>query len=151
MSVAYTERLRVPPWWWLVVLFLVLSAAVAVFAYAPVPVGIAITLMFLVVLGGILIGYGRLGIEVDDQSLLVGRNRLGGHWIADVEPLEGVDAAGAMGTGAGRRDFLVTRPYIRGVVRVRLDDPADPHPHWVISTRRPDELAEAIRGIVGVA
>jgi len=30
-------------------------------------------------------------------------------------------------------------------VVVRLADPADPHPAWIVSTRHPGQLAEVIR------
>ncbi|MPN07380.1 hypothetical protein SDC9_154650 [bioreactor metagenome] len=50
-----------------------------------------------------------------------------------------------MGAGADVQAFLATRPYIRRVVEVTLADPADPHPYWLISSRHPEELADAIR------
>jgi hypothetical protein len=31
-------------------------------------------------------------------------------------------------------------------VRVRLTDPADPTPYWLFSTRRPERVAELLRG-----
>jgi hypothetical protein len=31
------------------------------------------------------------------------------------------------------------------VVRVNLDDPNDPTPYWLVSTRQPNRLAEALR------
>lgn len=146
--VKHDERLRAPAWWWLLVLLLVVTAAVAVFAYVSPPVGIAVTLFFLVGLSGILIGYGSLRVRVDQDQLQVGRFRIESRWIAGAEVVEGQAARDLLGAGADRRDFLLTRPYIDGVVRVRLDDPADPHPHWIISTRRPQQLADAIEQLV---
>ena len=40
--------------------------------------------------------------------------------------------------------FVVQRPWIPGAVQVHLDDPADPTPYWVVSSRRPDKLAAAL-------
>ena len=48
------------------------------------------------------------------------------------------------GTGLDARAFLVIRGWIKPVVRVPVADPADPTPYWLISTRRPKELAAAI-------
>ena len=31
------------------------------------------------------------------------------------------------------------------LVRVDLNDPADPHPYWLVSTRHPERLADALR------
>jgi hypothetical protein len=38
----------------------------------------------------------------------------------------------------------VLRPWVDGVVRVALTDPADPAPYWLVSTRRPEVLAAAL-------
>lgn len=150
-GVQYVERLWVPAWWWLVVALLVTSAAAATFAYAPVSVGIAVTLLFLACLGGLLIGYGRLRVAVDETALSVGRHRIEGRWIRGAEAFGGEAAARVLGPGANRADFLVTRPYAPGVVRITLADPADPHPGWVVSSRRPAELAQAVSRIAGRA
>jgi len=32
------------------------------------------------------------------------------------------------------------------MVRVRVNDPEDPTPYWLFSTRRAEEIAELIRG-----
>lgn len=145
--VAYEERLGLPWWWWLVGALLVASLAVAVFAYVPFEVGIAITIFFLVGIGAVLYGYGRLDVRVDDDGLSVGRNAIAAEWIAGAEALEGAQAVSALGPEAEVRDFLRTRPYIPDLVRIRIDDPADPHPHWMVSTRRPQELAGAINAM----
>jgi hypothetical protein len=38
----------------------------------------------------------------------------------------------------------VQRPWIKGAVQVHLDDPSDPTPYWVVSSRRPATLASAL-------
>jgi hypothetical protein len=38
----------------------------------------------------------------------------------------------------------VQRPWIGGAVQVVIDDPADPTPYWVVSSRDPVRLAAAI-------
>jgi len=40
--------------------------------------------------------------------------------------------------------FVVQRPWIKGAVQVLLDDPADPTPFWVVSSRHPVDLATAL-------
>ena len=50
-----------------------------------------------------------------------------------------------LGPGLDARAFLCHRGWIRTAVRAELDDPADPTPYWVISTRRPDALVAALR------
>ena len=36
-------------------------------------------------------------------------------------------------------------------VELTLDDPADPVPYWIVSTRRPSQLAEAITDVLTAA
>ncbi len=144
---AYEERLGLPWWWWLVGVLLVGSLSMAVLAYVPLEVGIAITVFFLLGTGALLLGYGRLGVSVDATSLRVGRNAVEGEWIRGAEALEGAEAVAAMGPKAEVRDFLKTRPYIADLVRIEIADPADPHPHWMVSSRRPRELADAVNAM----
>jgi hypothetical protein len=40
--------------------------------------------------------------------------------------------------------FVVQRPWVRGTVRIYLDDPDDPTPYWVVSSRRPQALLAAL-------
>ncbi len=49
-----------------------------------------------------------------------------------------------MGPGADARAFLVIRPYLKRAVRVPVTDPADPTPYWLVGSRHPDALAEAL-------
>ena len=39
---------------------------------------------------------------------------------------------------------MVQRPWVSGAVQVIIDDPADPTPYWVVSSRDPVRLASAI-------
>lgn len=116
-------------------------------AYVQIEIGVAIVALFAVAVMAILVGYGSSRLRVADGALHVGRHMIEGHWIACAEPFDGASAAATAGPGANPKDFLHTRPYIAGLVRVTLDDPADPHPHWLVSTRSPEPLAEAINGI----
>lgn len=126
---------------------LVGSLAVAVLAYVDSTVGIAFSVAAAFAVVVLLIGYG-LPVTVDDEALAVGRFRLEGRYIATAEAYEGDAAQRAQGPDADHTALLQTRPYAKGLVRVVLDDPADPHRSWLISTRRPQELAEAVRSIL---
>lgn len=151
MAVTYSERLFVPIWWWPAVALLVLSLAVAVFAYAPWWVGTAVTVSLAAGLGVLLWSWGSVKIQVDGNVLRAGRSSIEGRWLETVEAFEGHAAREALGPGANHKDHMMTRPYAPGVVRVTLQDPADPHPHWILSSRRPAELANAIREMSQVA
>ena len=46
--------------------------------------------------------------------------------------------------GADARAFVTQRPWLSESVQVTVDDAADPHPYWLVSSRRPAQLAAAI-------
>ena len=50
----------------------------------------------------------------------------------------------AMGRQLDPEAFVVHRGYIPTMVIVVLDDPLDPTPYWLISTRDPEGLAAAL-------
>jgi len=64
--------------------------------------------------------------------------------ISDVVALDAAGKREALGVGAHPLAFVIQRPWIGPAVQVLLDDPADPTPFWVISTRHPVELATAL-------
>ncbi len=140
----YRERLHVPWWWVPIAVLFIASLAVAVFAYVPPLVAGIFTGIATLVTALALLSYDLTTVSVADGALAAGRNRVGAEWIAGAEPLTGDDARAALGPGADHRDFLFTRPYIGDLVRITIDDPADPHPSWLVSTRRPEEFAAAI-------
>ena len=142
----YSERLKVPALWLVVAALGLLSLAVAVFAYLPVGQSAAFTGLAVVGAAAGLYAYGRTPLTVDGEAFTAGRYRLERSYIADAEAITGADAAHAVGPGADYRAFLFTRPFIRDVVKVTLDDPADPHPYWLVSTRDAAALAAALTG-----
>jgi hypothetical protein len=76
--------------------------------------------------------------------LRAGRARIDVHLTGMAEALHGEEARTARGTGLDARAWTVLRPWVDGVLRVRLLDPADPAPYWLVSTRHPEELAAAL-------
>ena len=87
---------------------------------------------------------GRIRVAVTDGELLVDDARLPVRFVADVVALDAAGRREVLGVGADPLAFVVQRPWIGGAVQVVLDDPADPTPFWVVSTRHPVELAAAL-------
>jgi hypothetical protein len=56
----------------------------------------------------------------------------------------GKDAVAERGTRLDARAYLMLRGWIPGVARITLDDPTDPTPYWLVSTRDPEGLAAAL-------
>lgn len=140
----YTERLTTPIWGW------PLSFAGGGLLAAEVWMGaggvrawVPFAVMLPVVVASML-WFGRIKVAVTGTELQVDDARLPVSVIADVVALDAAGKREALGVGAHPLAFVVQRPWIGGAVQVVLDDPADPTPFWVVSTRHPVELATAL-------
>jgi hypothetical protein len=138
----YRERLW-PAAWILGVTALVIPASLLVLAPISVPVG-AITGVILYLGCLALFIYGAPVIAVKDGTLSVGRAHIPVALTGDVAAFDGEEARLERGQRLNANAFLVIRGGIRGVVKVEIADPKDPTPYWLVSTRRPTELAAAI-------
>ena len=83
-------------------------------------------------------------ITVQGGTLTVDRARLPIQVISAVDVLDRTGTEEAMGPGLDARAYLRHRAWADHAVRVVLDDPDDPTPYWLLSTRRPAELATAL-------
>jgi hypothetical protein len=133
------------PWWsWppAVLVGAILAAEIAMGsaglpAWVPFAAVLALTLVLMVWLS-------RIRVAVTDTEFRVDDARLPLAVIADVVALDADGKREVLGVGAHPLAFVVQRPWIGGAVQIMLDDPADPTPFWVVSTRHPIELATAI-------
>jgi hypothetical protein len=141
---AFGERLRLSHWMWLpalvvdaIVAFEILLGFATLPAWVPFAVVVPATVAALVWLG-------RVRVAVAGDEFLVDDARLPAAVIADVVALDAAGKREALGVGAHPLAFVIQRPWIGPAVQVLLDDPADPTPYWVISTRHPVELATTL-------
>ena len=51
----------------------------------------------------------------------------------------------AAGPGLDARAHLCLRGWVRPGLRLDLVDPQDPTPYWLVSSRRPERLLEAVQ------
>ncbi|WBB82362.1 DUF3093 domain-containing protein [Micromonospora sp. WMMD882] len=140
----HAERLTLPWWLWLGGLAVGALLAAEVWMGAD---GLRAWLPFVVLLPATAAGLwwlGRIRIAVVDGELRVDDARLPTRFVADVVPLDADGRREVLGVGADPLAFVVQRPWIGGAVQVLLDDPADPTPFWVVSTRHPVRLAAAV-------
>jgi Protein of unknown function (DUF3093) len=147
-SARYHERLTVTWWIWIPAFAAAAGLATEVWLGAP---GLRAWLPFAVLLpltGLGLWALGRIRVAVapgpDGEELRVDDARLPVRFVAEVVPLDAEGRREILGVAADPLAFVVQRPWIPGAVQVLLDDPADPTPYWVVSTRRPVALAKAI-------
>ena len=138
----YREKLWPTPWIYIASVLLI-PASILVLAPVSMPAGIVTGVVLYLALVGSLAITAPV-IEVQGGRLRAGRAEIALDDIGEATPADEEQARVERGTGLDARAFLVIRGWIKPVVRVPVVDPADPTPYWLISTRRPKELAAAI-------
>ena len=141
--VAYAERLWAPVWAWILVAALVSVVAIAYGSAYGVAVGGA-----LMAAGTALGWWGLLAwspaIRVDDRVFRAGRARLPVRYVGTPEVLLGDAFRAELRTGDAR-SYVVIRPWaMRRGISVPVTDADDPHPRWLVASRRPERLANAL-------
>ena len=83
-------------------------------------------------------------LRIADGELHAGRAHIDVALTGEAEPLRGAAATAARGVELDARAWTVMRGWVDPVVRIRIVDPDDPVPYWLVSTRHPEALAEAL-------
>ena len=83
-------------------------------------------------------------VAVADGVLSAGSARIPVSLTGAMESYRKTDATQARGPGLDARAYTLFRGWVDPVLRIDLTDPDDPTPYWLVSTRRPDELRDAI-------
>lgn len=140
----YTERLVVPWWAWPIALGLAALLAAEVFLGAGTRLVWVPYAILLPATAAGLFAAGRIRVRVADGELSVDDAHIPMSYVTEVNIIDGEAKRALLGPLAAPYAFVVQRPWIRSAVRVVIDDPADPTPYWIISTRRPGALAAAV-------
>lgn len=82
--------------------------------------------------------------EADGVHLRVGQAHLPVDVIARVAEVPATAKSAALGRQLDPAAFVQHRVWVKTMVLIVLDDPEDPTPYWLISTRRPAELLAAL-------
>lgn len=125
-------------------MFFAVSFAAAAAVWAGLEVSLVAGLASAVLVGAGLAWFGRTLVVVDERGLMAGDSLLEWEWLGEVIVHDAAATRARLGRDADRRAHLVMRGYIRTSIEVEITDPADPHPYWLVSTRRPGKLAAAI-------
>jgi hypothetical protein len=84
-------------------------------------------------------------IEVAGGRLRAGKAQVAVDLLGEVTTMDDAEAMRtALGPALDARAFVCLRAWARTGVQVELKDPLDPTPYWLLSTRRPRELAAAL-------
>jgi len=144
-SVRYRERLRTPWWWYPVALFIasLLAAEFHIAGYRLtdwIPFGTLLPLSVAIVWW-----CGHNTLEISGGELRIRGAHLPLSYVSGSVGLDAVTLRRVVGREGDPAAFVAIRPWIGPGVQLWLDDPNDPTPYWVISTRHPDRLVELLR------
>jgi len=141
--VRHRERL-LPPVWLFAVCLLVVPAAVLVFLpIDPVWGWIVAIVLYLGIAGALVVAAPV--VAVDDATLSAGRARIPLAALGEPQVLDRAGSYALLHADWDARAFHSTVPWAPLLVRIPVVDDADPTSAWVLSTRRPEALAAAIR------
>lgn len=139
----YRERLW-PSVGLFIALLLLIPASLLVFLPINTLVGVVFAVVAYAGITILLVATAPV-IEVTDTRLTAGRGVIALEFVGEPTAFEGEDASVQRGRGLDARAWVVIRGWVSPVVKLPLNDPADPTPYWLVSTRRPAELVAAVR------
>lgn len=138
----YRERLW-PTVWLYISTALIIPASILVFLPINITVGyITAAVLYLGIVGFLL--WSAPLITIDDKELHAGSARLPIAIIGEVTTFDGTEATLERGQRLDARAWLMIRGWVSPVVRLEVLDESDPTPYWLLSSRTPELVAEAI-------
>jgi hypothetical protein len=138
----YRERLTPGPWVF-VASALILPATLLVFVPINAEVGIVVALAFYAAWCVGLIATSPV-IEVNDTHFVAGKAKLPLANVGDALGFTHEEARNERGPVLDARAWLVIRGWVDPVVKVTVLDDRDPAPYWLVSTRQPAALVDAL-------
>lgn len=140
----YVERLGPAPWVWLSALSVAASSGLVVLTAFGGRVAVIVALASMGLVGWALLASSAV-ITVRDGQLVAGRARIPVRFVGSVHELDKAAMSALRGPRGDARAYLCQRGWISGGVAVEITDTQDPVPYWLLSSRRPRMLAQAIR------
>ncbi len=147
-NLRYRERLWVPWWWWPIGLGLAAVLATEVnMGVRNLPDWLPYAFLAVVAVG-VLLWLGRVEVKVtdDDVELWAGPAHLPASVVSRSAVVPRSAKSAALGRQLDPAAFVLHRNWVGPMVLVVLDDPDDPTPYWMVSSRHPDRVLAALRG-----
>ncbi|KJC65395.1 Protein of unknown function [Agreia bicolorata] len=139
---SYRERLW-PSIWIYLATALVIPASILVLAPVNLTAGIIAAAVLFIGLTGIFIVLAPV-IEVKDGMLIAGKAQIPLELLGTPSIFKGGAATLQRGQRLDARAWLCLRGWVDPVIKIPLEDPDDPTPYWLVSSRNPEGLAAAL-------
>ncbi|MGO2664474.1 DUF3093 domain-containing protein [Mycetocola reblochoni] len=139
---SYAERLS-PSLPVYIAVVLVIPASILIFAPINLVLGVVIGIVLFIACVVALV-LGSPIVRVGDGELRAGAARIAVAHVGEVDGFRGDAAIAQTRTRLDARAWIVLRGWVKPVVRVEIVDPHDPVPYWLVSSRHPEQLRDAI-------
>lgn len=140
--ISYREKLWPAPWLF-VSTALVIPASLLVFFPINPLAGVVVAIVLYLGCVGLLLA-GSPVVAVTHSDFVAGKARVPLDLVGEVTGYRATEARLQRGPHLDARAWLMIRGWIDPVIRVEILDANDPVPYWIVSTRRPDTIIEAI-------
>ena len=144
-GVVYGEALRTP-WWWYPVAAGIAGILAGEFRLSGIRLTEWLPFAVLVPLAVVIVwSMGRSTLEISGGELRIRGAHLPLTYVSGAVALDALTLRRVVGREGDPAAFVSIRSWIGPGVQVCLDDPDDPTPYWLVSSRHPTRLVEALR------
>lgn len=84
-------------------------------------------------------------IQVGNSTLTVARAKIPKTFIGNIEEIAKDQIFSERGPNLNSAAYKVFQGTVKTALKITIDDPNDPTPYWIISTRNPAQLANLIK------
>lgn len=141
-AVTFRERLIPGPMLFVALLLLLPSVALVVTPF-DAAIALPVAIVVYVLISGSLLMMAPV-LQVSGGKLIAGRAAIPIELLGEIEILGAERLRSTLGPGLDARAFLMVRGYIHSGLKIKIQDPQDPTPYWVITSRKPKALRAAI-------
>jgi Protein of unknown function (DUF3093) len=140
----YKERSPWPIWLWLFLLFLAATLALAFWAALGTRWGW--TSMIVQFIGLLVLSQRTiLTVEVTNEQLKVGSAHIDRKYLGTITALTAEQMRQLRGPLSDPAGYMALRFWLSRGVKVEINDPNDPTPYWLISSKKAQPLAAALQ------
>ena len=142
----FREVLRPPFWLMAFIYFLALSLGIAI--WAAMNTIAAVIVMAPLTLATVAIYFiASLVIEIDENELRVGKAHIDKKFCGEIRVLTPAQMSLQRTREADPAAYLAIRFWTAHGVKIEINDDRDQTPYWLITSKRGEKLAQALRNI----
>ena len=140
------ETLRWPWWFWFLALGLDFSIVIALWAGLG-NIAAILGSIIVVMLTLWMYFFTALQIEIGDQKLRVARAHIDRKFLGKATSLDATMMSYHLRAGINPSAFHAVRFWVKTGVKIEINDPRDPTPYWLVSSRKAVDLARFLENI----